>query len=378
MRVALLSDIHANSLALGAVLNHSSSHNVDAYWFLGDLVGYGPSPVEVMRWLNGKMDGFPQPDSWVLGNHDAMMADLVIQGKTGMTDEFLMDPDNCINYPLEKENSLPHDKLNGKLIEFSLKEKKNGLDNGRTDIVSYLGKSQGKFIRREEDWGRLNGVTPLRALELNRLDLSGDEVCDHYWRQAFIPERIEPRKEHHDGIDYVLAHGSILQPLTDYIYAWQREHMLPDIFNALRDQALESGFPQVHCYGQTHVPMFVKAELNRDDGAFQILDDVPICSGHTYSLKLKNKKTCLALVNPGSVGQPRDLDPRAAYAVLDTLNQTVTFHRVSYAHRLVANQLSVKKYPSGLRQRILAPQARRRITPLAWKEHYEKARKGCV
>jgi len=36
------------------------------------------------------------------------------------------------------------------------------------------------------------------------------------------------------------------------------------------------------------------------------------------------------VVNPGSVGQPRDGDPRAAYAVLETDAQTVTLHRVSY------------------------------------------------
>jgi predicted phosphodiesterase len=376
MRVAILSDIHANSLALEAVLDHSQIQDVDSYWFLGDLVGYGPSPVEVMQWLSGKMRDFPQPDSWVLGNHDAMMADLVIQGKTGMTDEFLMDPVTLMNYPLEKENSLPHDKVNGKLIEFSIKGRKFSQDDGRPDIIIYRGKSRGKFMQ-PDDWNQLSGVTPLRALELNRLDLSEDEVCDHYWHQAFTSERKEPRKEHHDGIDYLLAHGSVLNPLIDYIYAWQRDLLLPPVFNNLRDSALESGFPQVHCYGQTHVPMFVKAELNRDDGVFQILDDVRICSGHTYSLKLQNKKTCLSLINPGSVGQPRDLDPRAAYAVLDTVEQTVSFHRVSYAHRLVANQLSVKKYPSGLRQRILNPQVKSH-TPLAWKEHYQKARKGCV
>jgi predicted phosphodiesterase len=36
------------------------------------------------------------------------------------------------------------------------------------------------------------------------------------------------------------------------------------------------------------------------------------------------------LVNPGSVGQPRDSDPRAAYCVFDTDQRTVTYYRVSY------------------------------------------------
>jgi diadenosine tetraphosphatase ApaH/serine/threonine PP2A family protein phosphatase len=37
-----------------------------------------------------------------------------------------------------------------------------------------------------------------------------------------------------------------------------------------------------------------------------------------------------ALINPGSVGQPRDEDPRAAYALLDIDKMIVTFHRVQY------------------------------------------------
>jgi predicted phosphodiesterase len=41
-------------------------------------------------------------------------------------------------------------------------------------------------------------------------------------------------------------------------------------------------------------------------------------------------------INPGSVGQPRDSDPRAAYAVLDCESREVTFHRVAYDHARVA------------------------------------------
>ena len=37
-----------------------------------------------------------------------------------------------------------------------------------------------------------------------------------------------------------------------------------------------------------------------------------------------------AILNPGSVGQPRDRDPRAAYAIFDTEKQTWHFHRVEY------------------------------------------------
>jgi diadenosine tetraphosphatase ApaH/serine/threonine PP2A family protein phosphatase len=50
----------------------------------------------------------------------------------------------------------------------------------------------------------------------------------------------------------------------------------------------------------------------------------PVVEGTIYRLEER------MLINAGSVGQPRDGDPRAAYAVLDTDAGTVTFYRASY------------------------------------------------
>src|SRR6187397_2203685 len=63
MRVAVLSDIHANLPALDAVLAEVPS--VDGIWQLGDVVGYGPHPDEVVARLRdiGAVG--------VRGNHDA-------------------------------------------------------------------------------------------------------------------------------------------------------------------------------------------------------------------------------------------------------------------------------------------------------------------
>lgn len=53
MRVALLSDIHGNLLALDAVLaDLQSKGGADEYWVLGDLVAVGPKPVEVLERLH--------------------------------------------------------------------------------------------------------------------------------------------------------------------------------------------------------------------------------------------------------------------------------------------------------------------------------------
>jgi putative phosphoesterase len=48
MKIALLGDIHANLPALEAVLAHARGHAVDAFWNVGDFVGYGAFPDEVV------------------------------------------------------------------------------------------------------------------------------------------------------------------------------------------------------------------------------------------------------------------------------------------------------------------------------------------
>ncbi|HEY9075563.1 MAG TPA: metallophosphoesterase family protein [Anaerolineaceae bacterium] len=55
MRIAVISDIHANLPALEAVLVHASRQKASAIWNLGDFVGYGAFPDEVierLRWLD--------------------------------------------------------------------------------------------------------------------------------------------------------------------------------------------------------------------------------------------------------------------------------------------------------------------------------------
>ncbi len=49
MKIALIGDVHANLPALQAVLNHISDQNVASIWNVGDFVGYGPFPNEVIE-----------------------------------------------------------------------------------------------------------------------------------------------------------------------------------------------------------------------------------------------------------------------------------------------------------------------------------------
>lgn len=51
------------------------------------------------------------------------------------------------------------------------------------------------------------------------------------------------------------------------------------------------------------------------------------------------------ILNPGSVGQPRDYDPRASWALLDTVTQAVAFHRTAYDVAQLQNELGRCEWP---------------------------------
>jgi diadenosine tetraphosphatase ApaH/serine/threonine PP2A family protein phosphatase len=57
-------------------------------------------------------------------------------------------------------------------------------------------------------------------------------------------------------------------------------------------------------------------------------------------------------LNPGSVGQPRNHDPRAAYALLDTDAGTVRFERVEYDVARTQRQMHEVQLPSALIRRL--------------------------
>jgi predicted phosphodiesterase len=107
---------------------------------------------------------------------------------------------------------------------------------------------------------------------------------------------------------FYLVHGSPSDPARDYVLT------LEDAVEALGEVAA-----RVILCGHTHVPMLV--ELH--PGTAPVRRKIE--SGISYSID-----GARALINPGSVGQPRDGDPRASAVLLDTDAQIVTWHRYSY------------------------------------------------
>lgn len=72
MRIALMADIHANRRALEACLDHARAARADRLVFLGDFVGYGPEPQEVVECITREMD---RGALAVAGNHDYAVAE---------------------------------------------------------------------------------------------------------------------------------------------------------------------------------------------------------------------------------------------------------------------------------------------------------------
>ncbi len=214
MRVLVFSDIHANLTALEAVL--ADAGPVEAHWFLGDLVGYGPDPNECIT----RVRALPNLSA-VPGNHDAAVLE-----RMPLT-WFNREARNLIHWTQER-------------------------------------------------------LTPENLAFLQQL-----------------PEQVRHN-------DVLLVHGSPRAPITEYI-----------LTSEIAAASLEV-MPTDFCFvGHTHTPV----RWQEENGFVHFY---PPTAGEALALKPR------AILNPGSVGQPRDGDPRASYALYDTETHTWEWRRVPY------------------------------------------------
>ncbi len=125
--------------------------------------------------------------------------------------------------------------------------------------------------------------------------------------------------------DFTLTHGSPRDPIWEYILS-----------EAEAQESLKY-FKTHYCLiGNSHLPLLFQCEKSC---ALSELSDGSV-------IKLGEKRL---IINPGSVGQPRDNDPRASYAIYDGEAGTVTLHRVEYD--IPAVQLRMKE--SGLPEKLI-------------------------
>jgi predicted phosphodiesterase len=115
-------------------------------------------------------------------------------------------------------------------------------------------------------------------------------------------------RTHREG-PFTFVHGSVRNPLNEYVFP-------EDIYNARKLERIFAQLERFSFQGHTHVP-----GVFTEDGRFLSPDEI----GGKYSLTLPGK----AMFNVGSVGQPRDGDPRSCYVIVT--DDTVYFRRVPYA-----------------------------------------------
>ncbi|MBI2762543.1 MAG: metallophosphoesterase family protein [Chloroflexi bacterium] len=236
MRVAVLSDIHANMPALEASVR--AAGGVDGIWHLGDVVGYGPAPDQVVARLQ------ELGVTGVRGNHDA--------AAIGGPEIDWFNPD----------------------------------------------------ARRAMEWTR-NSISP----------------STRAWLTGLPPTAILD--------ECSLVHGSPRDPMWEYITS------VP----VARANLAALG-TRIGLHGHTHVPM----AWIEEDGSVDVVGP-----GDGSILELRGRR---ALVNPGSVGQPRDGDPRAAFLILDTEKDSISWHRVSYDIQAVQEAMRSAGLPATLVARL--------------------------
>jgi predicted phosphodiesterase len=238
MRVAVISDIHANLHALDSVLADVDAESPDAIWCLGDLVGYGPRPNECCAVVRERADVS------LVGNHD--LASL------GHVDIELFNHDAAA----------------------AARWTQTVLDD---DARAYL-----------------EGLAPSAATEQAQL-----------------------------------FHASPRDPVWDYV---------------LGDEAALASFllttaPLV-LVGHSHVALSLAFDGGLVSGGLAPAGTEP---------RLDESRV---LLNPGSVGQPRDGDPRAAWLLLDFERMFGSFRRVAYPIERTQGEMREAGLPEALATRL--------------------------
>lgn len=172
---------------------------------------------------------------------------------------------------------------------------------------------------------------------LGRLDLS--------WFNSFAAEAIEItrkiiKKKHRNFLvslpeieklcELILLHGSVKNPLTEYIFETHQA-----------EQNFENFSEKICFVGHTHYPVVFEK-----DGEL-IREMVP-----HFQKKVKLKKGCRYIINPGSVGQPRDGDWRASYGIFDDEGLCFEFRRVEYDIEKTQRRMRKLDLPEFLIQRL--------------------------
>ena len=214
---------------------------------------------------------------------------------------------------------------------------------GKWDRIWYLGDLIGygpnpnecvELLRQQEHMA-LSGNHDWAALDkLDIGDFNEEARTAVLWTRSRLTEESFafldslPAKRVEDT--FTLAHASPRHPVWEYILDYETAVENFEHFNT------------PYCLvGHTHVPVLIADEKG---------DDLFIYTP-TYqeTIYLEDTRT---IINPGSVGQPRDSDPRAAYALLNIEDLTWEFHRVAYPVEETQEQMRDLGLPDALAARL--------------------------
>lgn len=242
-KICLAGDIHSNFAALEAVVRDAGQ--VDAWWCVGDVVGYGPDPNECVETVS-ELGAIV-----VAGNHDA--------GTTG----------------------------------------KMSLSSFNMDA-------------------RVAGEWTAGVLTANSKSFLESLPETHYLEDS----------------DSLLVHGSPTDPMWEYVVSATQAERNFEAFTA-----------NICFIGHTHVPLvFATPPAGSKEG---VSETVP-ADGETIRLEAGRRY----LVNVGSVGQPRDGDPRACYVMFEPAAMLITYYRVDYEVALTRRRMEEASLPSFLSSRL--------------------------
>jgi len=137
---------------------------------------------------------------------------------------------------------------------------------------------------------------------------------------------------------FTLVHAMLRHP--------ERFEYLVDTAHAIETMAI---CPTLMCLtGHTHAPLFIEYDAPSRRVLRVVTDARELADVSWDDTPLQRRY----LVNPGSVGQPRDGDPRASYAVIDTQRRTMSVHRMTYDVAAAQRKIRAANLPAFFADRL--------------------------
>ncbi len=182
-------------------------------------------------------------------------------------------------------------------------------------------------------------LAALDALDISSFSPAAAEAAR--WTRGELDDQsreyLESLSATDDSRDVAVYHASPRDPVWEYVL-WPEQ----------AGECIARQATRIAMVGHSHVALCFRAA---DDGDVDATQGAQVAAGTTLDLAEGRW-----LLNPGSVGQPRDGDPRAAWLVLDTEGWTAAYKRVEYPVDEAAEAIIAAGLPEHLGRRLLVGQ----------------------